>query len=97
MALPQFVDLLGEQLPVERIGMVEIDGLALVGRQDCGVIVVTVERNDGHIMRRKRLHNLLHDRGLSRPRAAGYADNGHFIFHFFRFFLIIGCPGAMMP
>lgn len=39
-AVPQLVDLLDEQLPVEGVGMVEVDGLALLVGEAGGVVIV---------------------------------------------------------
>ena len=64
-SLAQVVYLLDEKLPVESVRMVKIDGMALLVRHACGVVIVRVEWHHGYMMRRKSLHNFLYNGGLA--------------------------------
>ena len=55
LALLEHTDMFRQQLPVEGIGMVEIDGLAFLWRQFRSVIIIRVEGYDSCTVRRQRL------------------------------------------
>lgn len=63
--LTQFVDVFYEQFPVECIRMVEVYGMTLLLSHVRRVVIIRVERHHSHMMRRQRLHNLLHNGGFS--------------------------------
>ena len=65
MSRLELSDVLTQQLPVEGVGMVEIDGMALLFGHVTGIVIIRVERNHGHIMRRQSLGYLFHYGGLA--------------------------------
>ena len=73
-ALAQLVNLLYEQFPVEGVGMVEVDGTALLFGHVRRVVIVRVERHYSHVVRRQCLNNLFHYRCLAGTSAAGNTD-----------------------
>ena len=77
LALPQGLYLLGEKLPVEGVGMVEVDAPTLFWREVRGVVVIGILRDERHPVSGKRLENLLHDCCLAGTCAAGDADDIH--------------------
>ena len=72
-----------EQLPVEGIRMVKVDGLALLVRQTRRIIIIRIQWHDGHVVGRQCFHDLLHYRCLAGACTAGYTDNCWFIVHIF--------------
>ena len=70
-ALAQIVNLLYEQFPVEGVGMVEVDGTALLFGHVRRVVIVRVERHYSHVVRRQCLYYLFHYRCLAGTSAAG--------------------------
>ena len=79
MPVAQFVHLLDEKLPVEGIGMVEIDVASFLGRHACSIIIVGVERHHSHKMRRKRFYNFLYNSGLAGARSTGNTNNSNLV------------------
>ena len=78
-SLAQFVDMPYKEFPVESVGMVEVDGVSLLLGHVRRVVVIRVERHDGDMMRRQRLHNLPHYCGLAGTGSSGYSYNRYFI------------------
>ena len=81
--LTQVVDLFVEQFPVEGVGMVEVDGVAFLVGHVRRVVVVGVERHDGHIMGRQGLNNFLHDGGFAAAGPASDANDGGLVLKHF--------------
>lgn len=77
--LSQGLYLLGEQLPVESVGMVEVDATTLFWRHVRRVVIVRVLRYERHSVCGKRLENLLYDCCFARACASGDADDIHVI------------------
>ena len=75
LSLSQGLYLLGEKLPVEGVGMVEVDVFALLWCEVRSVVVVGILWNKRHPICRKRFENLLHDCCLAGTCAAGDADD----------------------
>ena len=77
--LSQSLYLFGQKLPVEGVGMVEVDMLALFWRKMCCVVVVRILWNECHPVCRKRLENLFYDCCFAGTCASGDADDIHVI------------------
>ena len=77
----QVVYLLYEQLPVEGVRMVEVDGTAFLFGEVGGVVVVGVERHHSHIVGRKGCGNLPYHCRFARTGASGDADYRHVVVH----------------
>ena len=77
LPLSQSLYLLGQKLPVEGVGMVEVDAFALLGRQMRRVVVVGILWNERYSVCGKRLENLLYDCCFARASASSDADDIH--------------------
>ena len=86
LAILQHLDVLGQQLPVEGIGMVEVDGSALLGCQVRGVIIIRIEGNDRRTVWRQCLRDFPHDGGLARASATSYSNDCHNSFRYLNTF-----------
>ena len=75
----QLRNLLVQQLPVESVGMVEVDLAALFGRHARGVVVIRVEWNHGHTMGRQRLDDFPDNGCFSGARSSSNSNDGHFL------------------
>ena len=77
LPLSQGLYLLGQELPVESVGMVEVDAFALLGCEVRRVVVVGILWNERYSVCGKRLENLLYDCCFARACASGDADDIH--------------------
>jgi len=78
VAHSQLVNLLDKQLPVEGVGVVEIDFPALFHWDAVIAVVIGVLRDNSHAGLWQGLNDISHNGCLSRPRASSYADDVHF-------------------
>lgn len=62
--------------------MVEVDGFAILVGHLGGVVVIAVERHNGHVMGRQGLNYFSYDSGFTRTGATCNTNNGYIIFHF---------------
>ena len=83
MTVAQLVYLFLQELPVEGIGMVEVDGLALLVGQPRRVVVIRVEGNDSCAMRWQHIGNLLHYGGLAGTCSACDSYDIHLVTNYF--------------
>ena len=79
LSLPQLVHLANEQLPVEGVGVVEVNGLALFVGECGGVVLIRVKRHNGYIVWRQRLDDFLYYCCLAGSCSAGDSNDGDFI------------------
>ena len=87
LSVTQIVELLVQQLPVESIRMVEVNGMTLFVCHARCVVIVRVKRHYSHKVRRQSLNNFSHYRGFARAGSSGYTDDGYFVFiHSFNFY-----------
>ena len=70
--LPEFLDMLGQQIPVKGIRVVEVNLSAVLHSEVRVVIIVGVLWDDRHTSRRESLDDLSYYRGLARPCSACY-------------------------
>ena len=77
LAFFEHSDMLGEQRPVEGIGMVEIDVLTLLDRHITAVFVVRILRDDNHFAFWETFDKLSDYRSFTRAGTARNADNKH--------------------
>jgi len=69
------LNVLDEQLVIQRIGVVEIDFDALGGRQSAQILVIGIMLEEGDPVRSDALQDGLGYRGLAGSGAAGDADD----------------------
>ena len=77
LALLEQFDVLGKQFPVERVGVVEVNGLTLLRSHACRVVIVRVERNNCCAMRRQCLSDFSYDSCFSRAGSTGNSYDSH--------------------
>ena len=77
LALFEHRDMLGQQIPIKRIGVVEVDILTLLDRNVTTVLVVRVLGDNYHFALRKALNEFFDYRCFTRAGTARNADDKH--------------------
>ena len=76
-AVAKLLNLVGEQRPIEGVGMVEVREFTKFFGHVPLMFVVRVLGDDGYGVGRQTFHDFAHNGGLARPRAARDSDDEH--------------------
>ena len=77
LTILQFLNMLRQQLPVESIGMVEVNSLTLLSGHVGRIVIIRIEGHNSCTMRWQSLGYSLYDGSLARTGTACYSNDCH--------------------